>query len=344
MAARQRTRKPPDGYDIGWKGILDTGLMPFVALLMPLLYAQIDWERGWEFCDGELTATVQEGAKGLRRVDRLVKVWLGSGQRRYLYIHIEFQAQKDPDFLRRMWVYFVMLDVKYEGQVTSIALLGDADPDWRPDTYSFEQWSTSGIFRFQVVKLLDWTDRIEELLASDNIIAVATAAHLKSLATRRNMPRRKEQKTAIMRTLLEQGRKPEEIRALFRFLDLVMALPQQLQEEFRKDAVQMEKDTEMPFLSYVEQDAMKKGEKRGEKKGEKKGEQNAVIQALNVRFKEVPADVRTAIRGVADARQLKALLRRAILCRSMDEFQHSLKGRTPGTNAPARASTAVSQM
>ena len=336
MAGRKSTWKPDDAFDIAWKGILEPYFRAFVRLAMPIIHARIDWQRGYEFCDGELRAAAQHGGKGGKAVDRLVKVWLLSGEQQYLYIHIEVQCQSDPDFPRRMWVYFFLLDVKLEGRVASMAVLGDDDPNWRPDSYSFERWGNSGTFRFPVFKLLDLQGRYDDLLVSDNIIEVAIAAHLKALATRRKMRSRKEWKTAILKTLLEQGRTREEIRNLFRFIDLVMPLPEVLKAEFEAEVEEMEREKGMPFLSYFEQDAMKRGRREGERSGLQRGRKQDILEALELRFQAVPEEVRSAVASVRDARRLSALYRQAILCHSLEEFQDSLKTQSPGTRRAAR--------
>jgi hypothetical protein len=335
MAGRHGTSRPADGYDTGWKGILEPYLKLFFALVMGSMHDQIDWDRGYVFCDGELRKGVKHNRKGLKCVDRLVKVWLLSGTQQYLYIHIEFQAQRDPSFARRMWVYFVLLDVQHDGHVSSIAILGDNNPDWRPDSYSFERWGNTGMLKYPVIKLKDYADRIEELMASENIFGVVIAAYLKAIATRRNMGSRKQWKTAILRALLEQGRTEEEIRDVFRFIDLVMPLPETLREEFDQDVREMEKEKGMPFLSYIEQDAMK----RGRQEGRQEGRQGDILEALALRFQNVPGEVRTAVQAEKDTRRLKSLHRQAILCGSMEEFQRTLK--VHASRARARVAEAV---
>ena len=333
MTEKHRVRKPQDGFDTAWKGFLEPHLEAFSAMAMPFIHPHIDWKRGYEFCDGELRGAIRHGKKGRKSVDRLVKVWLLSGQQQYLYIHIEIQTQRDAGFARRMWVYFTMLDAKLKGEVISMAVLADDDPDWRPNQYEFSRWGNSGIFRFPVFKLMDYAERCDELMASGNIFGIVIAAHLKALATRRRMRSRKEWKSAILKELMEQGRSQAEFDDVFRFLDLVMALPGALQEEFDKDVQKMEEEKGMPFLSYIEQDAMKRGRQEGRQEGRhegrqegrQEGEQNAVLQALNVRFDQVSSDIQSAVRSITDIARLIALHRQAILCKSIDEFQSSLQ-------------------
>jgi hypothetical protein len=103
----------------------------------------------------------------------------------------------------------------------------------------------------------------------------------------------------------------------------------------------MEREKGMPFLSYFEQDAMKRGRQEGQQKGEllglKAGRRQDILEALELRFQAVPEEVRSAVASVRDARRLSALYRQAILCHSLDEFQDSLKTQAPGTRRAARA-------
>ena len=59
-------------------------------------------------------------------------------------------------------------------------------------------------------------------------------------------------------------------------------------------------------------------------KGEIKSKQEAVLEALSVRFGEVPEDLARNIQQISDLPRLSQLLRQAITCASIFEFQAEL--------------------
>ena len=91
-------------FDSPWKEILEVYFEPFMALFFSEACRQIDWERGHEFLDKELRQITRDAEMGRRTADKLVKVWLRDGRETWIFVHIEVQAQVDPDFEERMFV------------------------------------------------------------------------------------------------------------------------------------------------------------------------------------------------------------------------------------------------
>jgi hypothetical protein len=81
MTANRRARpRVQDDFDGAWKNMLsERRFASFVGFFMPEVFDQIDWKRGVEFLEQELRAITRKTRRGLRSVDRLVKVWLTSG-------------------------------------------------------------------------------------------------------------------------------------------------------------------------------------------------------------------------------------------------------------------------
>jgi hypothetical protein len=64
-----------------------------MALFILSAHAQIDWSRGFEFLDKELRKITADTAVGRRLVDKLVKVWLKSGEEVWALVHVEIQGR-----------------------------------------------------------------------------------------------------------------------------------------------------------------------------------------------------------------------------------------------------------
>ena len=67
-------------YDNLWKEALGGYFEAFLALFFPQIHAAIDWRRDYQALDQELRQVVREAESGPRRVDHLVKLWLGDGR------------------------------------------------------------------------------------------------------------------------------------------------------------------------------------------------------------------------------------------------------------------------
>jgi len=114
----------------------------------------------------------------------------------------------------------------------SLAVLGDGNPNWRPEGYSGEIWGCHFNLTFPVVKLLDYKDRMDELKESGNPFAYFVIAHLKTLETNKNTQQRLHYKQAIIQDLLEQGLAEKTAVDLIRFIDALMTLPKEDEKKF----------------------------------------------------------------------------------------------------------------
>lgn len=75
-----------------------------------------------------------------------------------------------------------------------MVVLADDDPDWRPDTYVFECWGCSKVFKYPVAKVLDWAGREAELEGHPNPVGLFVLAHLISRRTAANLEAREGEK------------------------------------------------------------------------------------------------------------------------------------------------------
>lgn len=67
------------------------------------------------------------------------------------------------------------------------------------------------------------------------------------------------------------------------------------------------------------------GEERGEIKGEIKTLRKNISEVLSLRFGALPESITTFTQTVEDANYLQALLRRAVVCQSLNEFESQLE-------------------
>ena len=286
-------------YDSPWKESLEIYFQPFMALCFPAVHEAIDWARGYLPMDKELQKISPTGATGPRTVDKLIRVWLTTGEEKWILIHVEVQSQSEAGFEKRMFVYHYRLLDRYNKRVVSLAVLGDDQPGWHPDRYQHGLCGCELEFRFPTVKLLDYADRVEELEKSDNPFAIFVLAHLKGQETREVPLNRLAWKFRLTKGLFQHGRSADQIRSLFRFIDWMIDLPLELEEKFSEQLSQFEEEQQMPYVTSIERLGIEKGIK------------NAIEMVLEARFGASAVSVMSEIRQLSDAELLEKILRQA---------------------------------
>lgn len=121
-------------------------------------------------------------------------------------------------------------------------------------------------------------------------------AHLKAQETRDNRSSRFEWKLALTRRLYERGYEREDVINLFRFIDWVMSLPSELEQEFWIEVIQLEEDLRMPYITSVERIGIRQGLLEGIELG------------LELKFGSVGLGVLPEISRIQDVEQLRAIL------------------------------------
>jgi hypothetical protein len=220
-------------YDSPWKEIIELYFPSFLEFFFPLAYAEIDWNRPYQFLDKELHQLEPDAEIGKRLVDKVAKVWLLNGEEAWVLVHLEVQGQYDSKFTERMYTYNYRLFDRHKKRVISLAVLADEDPNWRPSSYNYQLGGCRVSLEFPIAKLLDYEPSWSSLETSKNPFAIVVMAHLKSKATKRSPEDRLQWKLSLVRILLESGLSRQDIRQLFRFIDWIMVLPEELAISFK---------------------------------------------------------------------------------------------------------------
>jgi hypothetical protein len=313
--------EPVLDIDSPWKDLAERYLPALMAFFFPAAHAEIDWARGHEFLDTELRQIVRDAELGRRLADKLVRVWWRDRGEIQLLIHIEVQGRYDAGFAERMYVYNYRTFDRFRRPVLSFAILDDQRPRWRPRRYGYRGGGFDLSMRFPIAKLLDYRRRWDELEASTNPFAIAVMAHLQALATRGRPLQRLEWKKRLVRRLYDLGFERQDILELFRFIDWLLALPEELQRAFWTDLQTWEEERRMPYITSVE----RFGREAGLQQGHLEMARTAVLDALEIRFGEVQPAVRAAIEALDDAERLRDLHKRAITIPSPADFEAILR-------------------
>ena len=273
-------------------------------------------------------------------MDKLVRVWTLSGKEEWVLVHVEIQTNRETDFAERMYVYNNRIYDKYRKYVASLAVLADDSPNWRPNCFEYTIWGCHILLEFPTVKLIDWQPKIDEIGASENIFGGVTAAHIRMLETRNDIPGRLRWKVAITQELYELGYERERVEHLFRFIDWLMLLPKDINQQYYNVMATYEESVRRPFVSIFEEMGMKRGMEKGMKKGMeegiekgmergiaegkqegmKEGVRKSIIEAIQTMHGPVSQILQKQIESISETDQLRSLFRDVLKAESLDHI------------------------
>jgi hypothetical protein len=252
-----------DDYDSPWKDALERYFPHFLALLFPRIHAAVDWSKGYEFLDKELQQVVRDATSGRRHADKLAKVYTREGTETWVLVHVEVQGDAEAGFAERMYVYNYRLFDKHRTDIVSLAVLADATAGFRPSAYARDRWGCALEFRFPTCKLLDLNARWAELEADPNPFALVVMAHLKAQESKDGAVR-KRWKMRLVRLLYQRGDSREDILELFRVLDWLLQLPDGLEQEFKRELIAFEEQSNMPYITSIQRLSRQEGHQEGQ--------------------------------------------------------------------------------
>lgn len=242
--------------DNGWKELLDEFFKEFVEFFFPAIYADVDWQRGYEFLDKELAQLGREHATGKRIADKLVCVWLKDGRETWLLIHLEIQGQPEARFNERTYIYNYRIFDKHHCEVISLVVVTGRSGA-RVGKYEIARWGFRLLCEFPVVRITDYRGREEELRQNLNPFALVVLAQLKLLDAKDDPQKRLAARRELMRGLLRRRRNDKYVIGLLRFLDWVMVLPPELEQQLNYELAEEVK--KVPYVTSWERMAFARG-------------------------------------------------------------------------------------
>lgn len=240
-------RPPKIDFDNNWKEAIEKHAYEAIAFLMPDLYPQIDTSRTPVFLEQEMRNIKRKTLKGRKRiVDKLIKVWLKTGEERWLLIHIEIESSDEDGFGKRMYIYFSRAFDKYDVVIVALALfVGEKVP---PNHNIFEEKNFGTTLTYGYNTYIVAQQSEEELLASDNIFALFILANLYTIKTKDDMERRLEMKKKMYELAIERNIPLEIMNSLLTFVFEIMALP--IDEAKKYDKFREYKSKEMTDTAF----------------------------------------------------------------------------------------------
>ena len=179
-----------------------------------------------------------------------------------------------------MFVYHYRLYDRYRRPIASLALLTDDRTNWRPDNFGYDVCGCQLKLCFPIAKLIDWSHSDERLADNHNPFAFITRAHLKTRSTRDQPVQRYSQKRQLLLDLHRHAWDKRIAFDLYKILDWMMRLPDELDEALREDIKNIEESQQMRYVSSFERILMDRGSKKGLEQGIERGIEKGLEQGL----------------------------------------------------------------
>jgi len=266
--------------DQAWKEIIEKLFPDFLAFFFPQIYKDIDFSRGAEFLDNELQKILKGSEVGKRIVDKLVKIYLNDGSEKWLLIHLEVQGYREKKFTERIYIYNYRIFDRYRKEVISLALLTDTNKDYRPTSFRISRWGFELSFQFPIIKLIDYQEKWSELEQNPSPFSIVVMAFLKTIETKGSEQQRYSWKKRFLLELYDRGLTRDIIFLLYRFIDIIMKLSEELEEALTEEIIKIEEDKKMSIITSAERAGIKKGRMEGMREGEKKGKLEGLYESI----------------------------------------------------------------
>ena len=147
-------------------------------------------------------------------------------------------------------------------------------------------------------------------------------AHLKTKETQHDPERRHFWKYYLIRHLYDRGYGRQDILNLFRFIDWMMRLPDDLERQWIQQVEQLEAERHMQYVTSVERLAMDKGREEGREEGRETAVR-LLLRLLTHRFGEVALPLQAQLASLT-MDQTERLVDLVLTSQSLAEFSTHL--------------------
>jgi hypothetical protein len=352
---KKGTKKMTPTPDELWKKIIEDLFEDFMAFFMPELYRDIDFTKGYNFLDKELTTLFPDAEETKRFPDMLVKVFLKNGSEQWILIHIEVQGYDDECFSERMFIYFYRIFDLYRKKITALAIFIDSKKNFKPSEYKYSFYSTSLNYKYKTYKVLEQDEKTLE--NSDNSFAMAVLAALYVIKSGKSLKKKYNFKVKLLRLLISKNYSREKIELLFLFIDGIVRLNEDFEIKFEQEIINQIGGKEKMGLSPMdgsltrmrieraeklsfeigEKRGVEIGEKRGVEIGEKRGVEigkkqgmiigkkqgliNAIEKSLSIKFGVDSMSLLNKIKEINKLEELERIFERTIRAVNIDELR-----------------------
>ena len=117
----------------------------------------------------------------------------------------------------------------------------------------------------------------------------------------------------------------------FRFIDWVLALPKQIEYDFREELARFEEEHNMVYITSIERIGIEKGRAEGKAEGiaegiaegVAEGIRRSILQVVKTRWGLTDPQLSQKLEGIADEHRLSDLLETALTAGSLENWEGS---------------------
>ncbi len=273
-------------HDVLFKGALEDFFADFLKIIFPDAEQLFNFPKGFIFLEQELAEiTPGKQAAHPKIIDKLVGVYLKSGQKVWVKVHVEVEGTAKRMFGRRMFRYFSRIFDKYE-PVISIALFLEKQTKNNAPVYNYSYQGTKVEFTFNSIYVAE-LDEIE-LSKSANpfskILLIAKLVIQKGLSVQDIFDKKK----AIARQLLNMDLPADKIRRLLDFLTAYVNFEtQEINNRFDEELKLLTNKSETmgiteQILDIAKQEGIKTGIKQGKNSSIEEISKNLLNKGLDI--------------------------------------------------------------
>jgi hypothetical protein len=306
-------------YDGPWKDALDFAPDAFLQRFLGRIAEAIDWRKPYQSLDHELRQVVAQEPEGIRRVDRLLLFETLSEDP--LYLHIEVQCYHEKELGRRVMTYRHRLRARFDKPVVTVIIFGDGRRRWCPKKHQEGQFGSGDSCVWLPIKLLELWRENPDLENEENVFGLFIVAHLETLATRKDLPGRRQAKLRLLSNL--QRRKMDEAdgREWYRLIDWIMKLPEDMNRQVHAELYRKHTEEPMKYVSFAERQGIEKGIEKGIERGARK----ALETVMEAKFGPEGKALVQRLGESTDLARLDALTRAAALALSLDDVRRDFE-------------------
>jgi len=141
-------------------------------------------------------------------------------------------------------------------------------------------------------------------------------AHLREMETKQDIDQRLFWKITLVKSLYKKGYSKRDILLLYKFIDWLVSLPEELGKKFHEEIIKYEEEKKMPYITTAE--------KIGMEKGIKQGLLEAIELGLKLKFRTKGLKLYPQITKIDDIDKLRSIKESIEIAKELKEIQELL--------------------
>ncbi|MBC7529855.1 MAG: DUF4351 domain-containing protein [Chthonomonadaceae bacterium] len=299
-------------YDQLLKETLKELFQEFLFLFYPEIAHRLDLTR-ITFLDKETFTDFPEGSQ--READLVAQVFTLEGEPEILLIHVEVEAEKRSAFRARMFEYYSLFRLRERLPIFPIVIyLSPGAGGLTEETYTQNLFGKEILrFTYPVIGLRDLS--ADDYLESNNPLASGLSALM-----RVGQEGAARQKFLTLKKVATSGENEARKFLLSNLVETYLVLEDQEKRAF-EHLLETEETGEVQRMISVYEE---RGIKKGIAQGELLARSRVILEMLQHKFGEVPAETRTKIESLSSPEELDRLILRVLDVDSLTEFETGL--------------------